>query len=252
MLSQIEFKVVDSTNEQLEKLTHEWLREAVFFLGASWYTNRKDFKTVYGVSEKLKLRWLYGHGGKISVAIEQREGKSNWVGGYSIGNQNPFLLDCFPRSYAVDINDIEMIESVAKLYLPEIEVVRCYFCGNRFGNTRDEGQWRCSECAIAFSPERGSRVGFVYVFGSTTNGYYKIGCGNKPGSRLKDYERSKLPFSVEMIHVIPVDDKEKAEAELHRLFRENRTNGEWFKLTNEELSKVTCLKRYIAGHWSVT
>lgn len=58
-----------------------------------------------------------------------------------------------------------------------------------------------------------------------------------------------IDFLVEMVHTIPVDDKVKAEAELHRLFREKRTNGEWFRLTAEDLAKITGLKKYVGGHW---
>jgi len=242
MLSQLEFKVAEPVNDDLARIAHDWLRQAVFFVGASWYTNRKEFKTLYEVSGKLKLRWLYSHN-RVKVAIEQKERHRNWIGGYSIGNQDPFLLECY------SFDDVEIVEGIVRVYLPQIEIVKCQFCGNRFGNTLIENGWCCDKCQSDFSTKERDRTGFVYIFGSVATGYFKIGCGDRPASRLRDYERSKLPFPVEMIHTIPVDDKVMAEAELHRLFRENRTNGEWFKLTDEELGKITSLKKYVAGHW---
>lgn len=248
MLSQLEFRVVEPVNDDLAKVTHEWLREAVFFIGASWYTNRKEFKTVQEVSEKLRLRWLFNHS-VIKVAIEQKERPQYWLGTYSIGNCDPFTLECFQRHYTVSADDIKTVECVTKQYLPDIEIVECYFCTNRFLNVQVDGKWRCDDCTRDFPSESSNKSGFVYIFGSVSEGYYKIGYGDRPVSRLRAYERGKLPFSVEMIHTIPVDDKVMAEAELHRLFRENRSNGEWFKLSDEEVNKITNLKRYVAGHW---
>lgn len=242
MLSQLQFKVVEPTNERLEKLTHEWLREAVFFIGASWYTNRKEFKTTCEVSAKLKLRWLFSHN-RIKAAIEQKERHRDWIGGYSIGNLDPFLFE-----YA-NGDDVTMIEGIVKVYFPQIEIVKCYFCENRFGNSWVDDKWECEECQKDFTSTNKDRTGFVYVFGSILNGFFKIGCGDRPSARMSDYKASKLPFPVEMIHTIPVDDKVKAEAELHRLFRENRTNGEWFRLSGEQVSKITSLKRYVTGRW---
>lgn len=32
--------------------------------------------------------------------------------------------------------------------------------------------------------------------------------------------------------------------------REQRTNGEWFKLSGDDLTRIKGLKKYVAGHWS--
>lgn len=242
MLSHLEFKVVQPAQDSLERATHEWLREVLFFIGASWYANRKDFKTVYEVSSKLKLRWLFSHN-RVSAAIEQTERHNNWMGSYSIGNGDPFVFD------GCGHDDTELVEGIVTTYLPKIEIVQCGICGARFGNTLQEEGWRCDDCVSDFPHSTHSRAGFVYIFGCTETGYYKIGCGNTPNSRMKDYERAKLPFPVEMLHTIPADDKERAEAELHRLYREQRTNGEWFKLTADDLARIIGLKKYVGGHW---
>lgn len=247
MFTQIQFKVFNPADEQLEKVTHNWLKQAVFFIGASWYTHSPKILTIEEVSKKLRLRWLNGYG-TIRVAIEQRVKGNNWLGSYSIGNLDPFTLDCFLRGYQVNDEEFELVEHLVKSYLPQVEFVRCYFCRNRFDNLYVEDKWCCDSCQREFA-EKPNTTGFVYVFGSAKTGFYKIGCGNAPMSRMKDYQPSKLPFSVEMIHTIPVDDKIKAEAELHRLFREKHTNGEWFRLSAEDLEKITGLKKYVAGQW---
>jgi len=247
MLSQLQFKVLDPTEERLEKVTHEWLRQATFFIGASWYVNREEFATIQEASEKLRLRWLL-HYNITKVVIEQRENRRNWLGGYFISSYDPFVLDCFSGHYRVSDDEISVVEQTVKLYLPNIELVRCYYCHSRFENLRLDDKWCCDSCRRDFATKP-DRAGFVYIFGSTDKGYFKIGCGNRPIARMKDYEASKLPFRVEMIHTIPVDDKIKAEAELHRLFRDKRTNGEWFQLDSADLNRVAGLKKYVAGHW---
>lgn len=249
MLSQLEFKVSPLSDDRLGKITYDWMKDAIFFIGGSWYANKHDVKTIDGVSEKLRVRWIKGHNSIVSVAIEQKDSKNNWLGGYYIGNYNPFLLDCFNRHSIVTREDIELIEAIVKYYLPRIEIVSCYYCENRFLNKNNDGKWICENCLNDFSGKPANKIGFVYLFGSPENGYYKIGRGNNPPSRMKTYERSKLPFPVVMIHTIPVDDSVKAEAELHRLFREQRTNGEWFRLTSDDVNKITGIKRYVSGRW---
>lgn len=242
LLPNLGLSTARSDNEKLEQATHEWLREALFFIGASWYSNRKEFIAVYEVSGKLKLRWLFNHN-KIKVVIEQSDRRQNWLGAYSIGNSDPFVLGC-QRA-----DDTRFVEAIVRSYLPQIEIVQCGVCEARFGNTLYEVGWRCDDCTNDFPLTAMHRAGFVYIFGSADTGYYKIGCGDSPQSRMKDYQRANLPFPVEMIHTIPVDDKRKAEAELHRLYRTSRTNGEWFKLSTTDLSRLTNLKKYVAGHW---
>lgn len=253
MLSQVEFKLLVLPNERLEKIVHDWMKDAIFFIGGSWYANKKGVKTITSVSEELRLRWIKGYSGIVKGAIEQRDNKNNWLGGYYIGDYNPFLLECFTRDSVITINDIQLTEKVIKYYLPEIEIISCYFCGSRFLNENNDGKWICRDCLSDFVEQKSiNKVGFIYLFGSPENGYYKIGRGNNPPSRMKDYERSKLPFTVTMIHTIPADDCVKAEYELHRLFREKNTNGEWFKLTSEDVNKITGIKRYVSGRWIAT
>jgi hypothetical protein len=252
MLSQFQFKVVNSTEDDLEKLIHNWLRDAVFFIGGSWYTHKtsnKDIKRLEGVSGDLRLRWILGRS-TVKVSIEQNSNPngSNWLSGYRVGDFDPFAFEGFTHHYDVTDHTIELVEGIVIKYLPQIEIVRCYFCEGRFSNIKDGDTWCCHDCGKAFVPKKDTS-GFVYVFGSVTNGYYKIGCSNMPTSRMGDYKRSKLPFSVEMIHKIPADDKRQAEAELHRLFREKHTNGEWYKLTDDDVTRITSLKKYVTGRW---
>ncbi|MBX3578798.1 MAG: GIY-YIG nuclease family protein [Rhizobiaceae bacterium] len=81
-------------------------------------------------------------------------------------------------------------------------------------------------------------AGYVYMmrFGSS---YYKIGRTNRPDRRQFEIGLS-LPDKVKPIHAIRTDDPSGIEAYWHRRFKEKRLNGEWFRLSRDD---VTDFKR---------
>jgi hypothetical protein len=78
--------------------------------------------------------------------------------------------------------------------------------------------------------------GHVYLLAATT-GDYKIGRSKNPPSRAKQIG-VKMPFGVELIHVIHTDDMRKLESELHTRFAEKHVNGEWFSLSPEDVTYI--------------
>ena len=75
--------------------------------------------------------------------------------------------------------------------------------------------------------------GSVYLFKS--GDYYKVGRSNHVGRRA--YEVAlQLPERLDVLHAIETDDPEGIEAYWHRRFAARRENGEWFKLTSEDLT----------------
>jgi hypothetical protein len=79
-------------------------------------------------------------------------------------------------------------------------------------------------------------MGHVYVL-STPEGYYKIGStSGLIDDRVKQFAIA-LPFKVEiMIRLMCAPGNERqAERLIHEHFATKRTNGEWFKLTEEDL-----------------
>lgn len=232
-----------------EKSVHEWARQALFFVGLSWQKNRTEMSTVFQVSRLLALRWCNSHGVPKAQLIESGTEKSHWLGAYTIYGDDPFLLDVFSKYTSLESDDILGAENIIKEYFPAISIPRCASCQSRFWLEQVDDEFYCQECRDILRPGNNKKAGFVYVFGSNDTGYYKIGSGTKPVSRMRDYELSKLPFPVEMIHTIPVDNKLRAEAELHKAFKSRRVNGEWFTLSQDELHQITGLKGYQAGHW---
>lgn len=77
-----------------------------------------------------------------------------------------------------------------------------------------------------------TKAGYVYLIRADT-GHYKIGRSNNVPKRMNLFA-VKLPFKFDLIHYFPCQNMYQAEAELHRVFKDKRTNGEWFSLGTQE------------------
>lgn len=65
--------------------------------------------------------------------------------------------------------------------------------------------------------------------------FHKIGKSNDPGRRI--YELGlRLPEKHDVVHVIETDDPSGIEAYWHRRFAAQRSNGEWFRLSPEDVA----------------
>lgn len=77
-----------------------------------------------------------------------------------------------------------------------------------------------------------SKAGYVYLIRADT-GHHKIGCTNSIPKRMRLFA-VKLPFNFDLIHYFPCQNMYQAEAELHKIFKNKRANGEWFNLNEQE------------------
>lgn len=75
--------------------------------------------------------------------------------------------------------------------------------------------------------------GYVYLVKGQAN-YYKIGKTTNVSNRTRMFE-VKLPFEIELLHVITSNDYTLAERHFHNLFSAKRGNGEWFQLEQAEI-----------------
>lgn len=80
------------------------------------------------------------------------------------------------------------------------------------------------------------RSGFVYLIRSD-RGFYKIGHAKVTQKRM-DRFHVKIPFEIELEHVIECVDRIKAERFLHKRYNSKRGNGEWFALTPEDVEWI--------------
>lgn len=70
--------------------------------------------------------------------------------------------------------------------------------------------------------------------------FFKIGRTNNPGHRMTDFG-VLLPFKISIVHIIPCQDSHALESQLHQKYRNRRVRGEWFALTNEDVSEILAM-----------
>ena len=88
-----------------------------------------------------------------------------------------------------------------------------------------------------YKPLKGVK-GYVYllksVYDPTT---IKIGCTHNPRKRLQTLRR-KIPFTVEYLHVFRVDNMRRVEGDLHRGFKTQRLQEEWYYLNEQHVKRI--------------
>ena len=88
-------------------------------------------------------------------------------------------------------------------------------------------------------PKLRAPAGYVYVIQDVDiSRQYKIGKTNNPSRRLLSEFQVQLPFRYEVILVKQANNALAAENYLHGMYREKRGMGEWFVLSETQLSAI--------------
>jgi hypothetical protein len=87
------------------------------------------------------------------------------------------------------------------------------------------------------------RSGYVYLLKAHKpfEECYKIGRTKDPKRRFHDFG-VKLPYRIEVLAVMSARDMFRGEAILHSTFASRRVEGEWFRLSREDVSWMEALR----------
>jgi hypothetical protein len=80
-------------------------------------------------------------------------------------------------------------------------------------------------------------AGYVYLIGSHTFRWYKIGKSAKAAVRISDIG-ILLPFRIKVIAVWSLPSYHEMERLLHEKYSSNRIHGEWFSFDKEEIEAI--------------
>lgn len=88
---------------------------------------------------------------------------------------------------------------------------------------------------------------WIYLIQDKYTGYHKIGHSLNPIERCRELRKQKtlLPVPSEFVLIEAWRGDTRDERALHRIFKHNRVRGEWFSLSDSDLS---ALRRYFFAH----
>jgi hypothetical protein len=113
--------------------------------------------------------------------------------------------------------------------------VSCIFCSDAKQSKVSTATKHPSKKEVPFS-----RLEVVYLL--KAGPYYKIGKAKDLDKRVKQI-RLQLPYPVEVMHSIETDDSSGIENYWHKRFACKRANGEWFLLTDDDVTAFMSRER---------
>ncbi len=88
-------------------------------------------------------------------------------------------------------------------------------------------------------PTRVDKPGQIYLIKDENNNT-KIGVSRDPKTRLSQLQQTN-PSKLSLVHIMQVFDMKTVESRLHNQYQSKRGQGEWFKLTTDDIFWITSI-----------
>lgn len=147
---------------------------------------------------------------------------------YYIKKDEDFIFDTTVE-YLVKSESLEITEDDAKMF-----VNKCFDDGMSVLSTMTKGFFVFMKREANTNLIRNNK-GYIYLLVSSD--CVKIGRSKKPRGRT-EHLKTLVPFDIAFVKHYEVEDYVKAETYLHRYFKDQRLNGEWFSVKKEDISEV--------------
>ena len=217
------------TYEDLWPEFHIWLSKISFLIGVYAETTGQVLE-LERYSGLIGINWN-SHGGVLRLHLNAPEITTFDYETYRIcGRDQRFF--CYQK-----------VEDKIRELLPRAETYKCFVCQERLWLEKDQaGTFFCrTHIQENYPKENNGKQGYVYLYGNEAERWYKIGHSINPVTRTKSFDKILLPFPCKLLHSFPATNARKAEGELHKRFSDNRTNGEWFRLSDKEKEYIFSL-----------
>jgi len=166
------------------------------------------------------------------IQVEQSNGKQWLVTQCEIVIPIGGAAGMSPTEFAKSFASCESASNRLNLYVGQSNASECYFSSLK---EFEEAEMNPSRKRVSVDlPDKTFRPGTIYL--AKGEKYYKIGRSSNFAVRERQLT-TKLPFHVEIVHTIYSKDSVSVERLWHERFRHLRIRGEWFLLSEAEVSE---------------
>lgn len=205
-----------------------------------------ECKSMYMIEANVRAEWDTNHGRFILVVddyrfeVEERDGtyRWRWAGGLYAGVYNVvkalIKFDDIERRCSFTDDDkihFESFVDTMRQIIGDINSQIKYIVDEKL-KQRCENAYKYSaqQSVVEIEPKE-SKIGYVYLF-SHSSGLTKIGYSSNPRNREKT-----LQAEDPRVHMLAVRaGSQSLESRLHTIYSHKRFRGEWFDLTDNDIS----------------
>jgi hypothetical protein len=134
--------------------------------------------------------------------------------------------------------DVVQIASIAVIVFCLYKAYKSLYGRGIGGTAAAVQEWHHIEPASQRFDSKGLDSGYVYFVQESGNHRIKIGKAKDPEQRIQNDFGTIMPYEFNIVHLIRSENHHKTENLFHQYFRDKRYKGEWFDLTEQDLSWV--------------